>query len=157
VDDHPIFRDGLAGLLATLPDVEIAGTAGTAEQALAAVATDAPDIVLMDIHLPGTNGVEATRAITATAPAVAVLAVTMVGDDDMVLAAMAAGARGYVLKDATAEEIIAAVHTVAAGGAVLGARIAARLLNQARTADGPARSRPTLPRGEQLTTREREV
>lgn len=157
VDDHPIFRDGLAGLLATLPDVEVTGTAGTAAQALDAVGADPPDIVLMDIHLPGTNGVEATRAITAAAPSVAVLAVTMVDDDDMVLAAMIAGARGYVLKDATADEIIAAVRTVAAGGAVFGARIAARLLGRATGSGAHARTGPTVPPGEQLTSREREV
>lgn len=154
VDDHPIFRDGLAGLLATLADVDEVSTAGTAEAALALVEQSPPDIVLMDVRLPGMNGVEATRAVLATAPAVAVLAVTMVDDDDMVLAAMAAGARGYLLKDATAEEIIAAVRTVLAGNAVFGARIAARLLGQAPARPPAGRA---LPPGEELTVREREV
>ena len=98
VDDHPVFRDGLAGLLATLPDVEIAGTAGTAEEALAVLQDTAPDIVLMDINLPGASGVEATRTCWPHAPATAVLVVSMVDDDDSVFAALAAGARGYVLK-----------------------------------------------------------
>lgn len=127
VDDHPVFRDGLAGLLATLPDVEIAGSVGTAPDALDAVHRFTPDVVLMDLNLPGGSGVEATRQIVAAAPSVAVLVVTMVDDDDSVLAALRAGARGYVLKGASAEEISAAVRTVATGGAVFGAAIATRL------------------------------
>jgi DNA-binding NarL/FixJ family response regulator len=153
VDDHPLFRDGLAGLLATLPDVEITGTAGTAEEALTALAENAPDVVLMDINLPGASGVEATRQASQIAPATAVLVVSMVDDDDSVFAALAAGARGYVLKGASAEEITAALRTVAAGGAVLGAGIATRLL--ART---PAQqSGPAPPSQDDLTARERQV
>ena len=154
VDDHPVFRDGLAGLLATLPDVEIAGTAGTAEEALAVLLDSAPDIVLMDINLPGASGVEATREVLAAAPATAVLVVSMVDDDDSVFAALAAGARGYVLKGASAGEITAALRTVAAGGAVFGAGIASRLL-----AKTPARLSGPAPPSQQndLTAREREV
>ena len=153
VDDHPVFRDGLAGLLATLPGVEVAGTAGTAEQALAAIRDTAPDVVLMDINLPGASGVEATRQAAQVAPATAVLVVTMVDDDDSVFAALAAGARGYILKGASAGEITAALRTVAAGGAVFGPGIASRLL--ART---PTRL-PDLAASSQddLTAREREV
>ena len=154
VDDHPIFRDGLAGLLATLPEVEVAATAGTAEEALAALTRTSPDVVLMDINLPGTSGVEATRRVSAIAPATAVLVISMVDDDDSVFAALAAGARGYVLKGASAAEITAALRTVAAGGAVFGAGIASRLL--ARTParpSGPA----SLSRQHDLTARECEV
>jgi DNA-binding NarL/FixJ family response regulator len=153
VDDHPVFRDGLAGLLATLPEVEIAGTAGTAEEALAVLKETALDVVLMDINLPGASGVEATRGVLAAAPATAVLVVSMVDDDDSVLAALAAGARGYVLKGASAEEITAALRTVAAGGAVFGSGIASRML-----ASAPAR-RPhsSSPPADDLTMREREV
>jgi DNA-binding NarL/FixJ family response regulator len=150
VDDHPVFRDGLAGLLATVPEVEVVGTAGTAEEALAAVRQAAPDVVLIDINLPGASGVEATRQTTQIAPATAVLVISMVDDDDSVFAAMAAGARGYVLKGASAAEITAALRTVAAGGAVFGAGVASRLL--ART---PARSSAARP--DDLTVREREV
>ena len=124
VDDHPVFRDGLAGLLATLPGVEVTGTAGTAEQALAAIRESPPDVVLMDINLPGASGIEATRRASQIAPAAAVLVVTMVDDDDTVFAALAAGARGYVLKGASADEIAAALRTVTAGGAVFGAGVA---------------------------------
>jgi len=153
VDDHPVFRDGLAGLLATVPGVEVTGTAGTAEEALAAIKDTTPDVVLMDINLPGASGVEATRRAAQIAPATAVLIVTMV-DDDTVFAALAAGARGYVLKGASADEITAALRTVAAGGAVFGAGIASRLL--ART-HGRPRGPATPSRPDDLTTREREV
>jgi DNA-binding NarL/FixJ family response regulator len=153
VDDHPVFRDGLAGLLATLPEVEVVGTAGTAEEALTALQDNAPDVVLMDINLPGSSGVEATRRAAEIAPDTAVLVVTMVDDDDSVFAALAAGARGYVLKGASGDEIAAALRTVAAGGAVFGAGIATRLL--ART---PAqRPSPALPSRDDLTARECEV
>ena len=128
VDDHPVFRDGLAGLLATLPEVEVAGTAGTAEEALAVLSETMPDVVLMDINLPGASGVEATRRASQIAPATAVLVISMVDDDDSVFAALAAGARGYVLKGSSAAEITAALRTVAAGGAVFGAGIASRML-----------------------------
>ena len=151
VDDHPVFRDGLAGLLATVPEVEVVGTAGTTEEALTAVRQAAPDVVLMDINLPGASGVEATRQATQISPATAVLVISMVDDDDSVFAAMAAGARGYVLKGASATEITAALRTVASGGAVFGAGVASRLL--ARTPP-----RPAAPAGPgDLTTREREI
>ena len=151
VDDHPVFRDGLAGLLGTVPEVEVVGTAGTAEEALIAVRQAAPDVVLMDINLPGASGVEATRQTTQISPATAVLVISMVDDDDSVFAAMAAGARGYVLKGASAAEITAALRTVASGGAVFGAGVAGRLL--ART---PARTTAPSRPGD-LTAREREV
>jgi len=153
VDDHPIFRDGLAGLLATLPDIEIAGSVGAAEEALDAVRQAAPpDVVLMDLNLPGASGVEATRQILAIAPHIAVLVVTMVDDDDTVFAALSAGARGYVLKGAPAGEISAAVRTVASGGAVFGAAIASRLIA------GSARRRESFPAtGGELTKREQDV
>jgi DNA-binding NarL/FixJ family response regulator len=154
VDDHPVFRDGLAGLLATVPEVEVVGAAGTAEEALAALQATQPDVVLMDINLPGASGVEATRRASQVAPSTAVLMVTMVDDDDSVFAALAAGARGYVLKGASGQEITAALRTVAAGGAVFGAGVASRLL--ARTP--PARpAGPAPPAHEELTGREREV
>jgi DNA-binding NarL/FixJ family response regulator len=154
VDDHPVFREGLAGLLATLPDVEITGTAGSAEEALAALQDSAPDVVLMDINLPGASGVEATRGVLAAAPAIAVLVVSMVDDDDSVFAALAAGARGYILKGASADEITAALRTVAAGGAVFGAGIATRLLTTTPAhASGPA----PVSRHDDLTAREHEV
>ena len=155
VDDHPVFRDGLAGLLATLPEVEVAGTAGTAEEALAVLSETMPDVVLMDINLPGASGVEATRRASQIAPATAVLVISMVDDDDSVFAALAAGARGYVLKGSSAAEITAALRTVAAGGAVFGAGIASRML--ARMPAQLSGPKQQLPQPDDLTTREREV
>ncbi|MGZ4548785.1 MAG: response regulator [Blastococcus sp.] len=149
VDDHPIFRDGLAGLLSTVADV--VGAAGSAEEALAGLPETAPDVVLMDVNLPGASGVDATRAVLAAAPGTAVVMLSMVDDDDTVFAALAAGARGYLLKDASAEDVVAALRTVAAGGAVFGAGVATRLLAVAP----PPRAAPAL--GPDLTTREREV
>ena len=124
VDDHPLFRDGLAGMVATLDDVELVGSVGTAEEALADLDQTAPDVILMDLNLPGLSGVEATRRVLELAPHTAVLIVSMVDDDDSVFAALTAGARGYLLKGATAEDITAALRTVAGGGAVFGAGIA---------------------------------
>jgi DNA-binding NarL/FixJ family response regulator len=153
VDDHPVFREGLVGLLSTLPDVRVVGSAGSAEEALTQLQEHGPEVVLMDINLPGASGVDATRHILDIAPATTVLMVTMVDDEDSVIAALAAGARGYVLKEATPEELAAALRTVAAGGAVFGPRIASRLL-----AGTPIRrSEPPLAAGQQLTGREREV
>lgn len=153
VDDHPMYRDGLAGLLVTLPEVQSVVTAATAEEALLQLGETAFDVVLMDINLPGISGVEATRRVLDIAPATRVLMVTMVDDDDSVLAALTAGARGYVLKEASGDELTAALKTVAAGGAVFGARIANRLLRTAQTRP-PA---PPIPLDEQLTPRERDV
>ena len=151
VDDHPVFRDGLAGLLATLPDIELAGSVGSAEDAVTHVRSGAPDVVLMDLNLPGASGVEATRQVLEVAPSTAVLIVTMVDDDDSVLAALRAGARGYVLKGAPSGEISAAIRTVAEGGAVFGAGIANRLVA------GPTSAPPTAAGESDLTPRERDV
>ena len=125
VDDHPLFRAGLEALLATVPDVEVVASVGDGAAAMRAVADEGPDVVLMDLNLPGTPGLEATRRIAATHPDTAVLVLTMVDDDDSVLAALRVGARGYVLKGAAQEEVLAAIRTVAAGGAVFGAGAAA--------------------------------
>ena len=128
VDDHPMFRDGLAALVASLPDMDVVATASDGPEALDVVRTKSVDVVLMDLNLPTMSGVEATATITAMPDAPAVLVITMVDDDDTVVAALRAGARGYVLKGAPGEEIAAAVRTVVAGGAVFGAGVAAQVL-----------------------------
>jgi DNA-binding NarL/FixJ family response regulator len=150
VDDHPVFRDGLSASLARLSDVEVVGVAATGEEAVELAAERRPDVVLMDLNLPGISGVEAIRRLVAAELATAVLAVTMVDDDDTVVAALRAGARGYVLKGSTGEEIAAATRTAAAGGAVFGAGVAARVL--AMTTG----RRPAV-RDDDLTDRERDV
>lgn len=151
VDDHPVFRDGLAASLARLADVEVVGVAATGEQAVELAEELRPDVILMDLNLPGISGVEATRRLMAgREPRPSILAITMVDDDDTVLAALRAGARGYILKGSTGEEIAAATRTAAAGGAVFGPGIAARVLAMTTGRRQPARDGA-------LTDRERDV
>jgi len=155
VDDHPVFRDGLAASLAALPEIEVVGRAADGPQAVELAGTGEVDVVLMDLNLPSMSGIEATAMTCALRDPPAVLVVTMVEDDDTVLAAMRAGARGYVLKGSTGEEIAAAVTTVASGGAVFGPGVAVRLLEVATRAD---RSRPGPPSPfATLTEREADV
>src|SRR5690349_11384944 len=129
VDDHPIFRDGLAALVTSMPDMDLADVAEDGPQAIRAVSDSDVDVVLMDLNLPGMSGVEATERIAGESNAPAVLVITMVDDDDTVVAALRAGARGYVLKGAPGEDIAAAIRTVAGGGAVFGAGVAAQVLS----------------------------
>ena len=126
VDDHPLFRDGLTGLLATVPDVEVVGTAGDGPSAVRLARELTPDVVLMDLNLPGTPGLEATRQIVAAVPECAVLVLTMLADDATVTAALRVGARGYLLKEAGQEAVVAALRTVADGGQVIGPGLSAR-------------------------------
>jgi DNA-binding NarL/FixJ family response regulator len=154
VDDHPVFREGLAASLASLPELEVVGQAADGPEAVELAATHRVDVVLMDLNLPSMSGVEATARVRAGEDPPAVLVVTMVDDDDTVLAAMRAGASGYVLKGSTGDEIGAAVRTVASGGAVFGPGIAARVL--ATTTVGADRRR-TVADEAGLTERESEV
>ena len=128
VDDHPLFRAGVSGLLATVGDTEVVGTAGDGEAAVREATLTRPDVILMDLDLPGISGLEAIRRIAKASPESAVLVLSMLDDDESVLAAMRAGARGYVLKGAGQEELLAAIRAVAAGGAVFGAAVAGRML-----------------------------
>jgi DNA-binding NarL/FixJ family response regulator len=134
VDDHPVFRDGVATSPARVADFAVVGVAASGEQAVDVATTHQPDIVLMDLNLPGISGVEATRRVRALTPPPVVLAVTM-GDDDTVIAALRAGAAGYILKGSTGEEITAATRTAATGGAVFGPGIATRILAATPDAD----------------------
>jgi DNA-binding NarL/FixJ family response regulator len=120
VDDHPLFRDGLAGMLTITDDMELADAVGDAETAVRRSADLAPDVVLMDLNLPGMPGVEGIRRIVGQPKPPAVLVLTMVDDDDAVTAALQVGARGYLLKGAVQDEVLSAIRTVAAGGLVLG-------------------------------------
>jgi DNA-binding NarL/FixJ family response regulator len=151
-DDHPAFVAGLCHLLEAVPDVVVAGAAPDGDAAVSAALDLDPDVVIMDLQMPGRNGIEATRQILAARPHVAVLVLTMLEDDDSVFAAMRAGARGYLLKGAGLEEISAAVSSVARGDVIFGGAVAQRMLAYF----GSPRERPPDP-FPQLTAREREV
>jgi DNA-binding NarL/FixJ family response regulator len=127
-DDHLIFRDGLRALLASTPDAELVGEAATGEEAIALASSLQPDLVLMDLQMPDLNGIEATRRIVHDSPHIRVLVVTMFEDDSSVLAAMRAGARGYLLKGATHAETARAIRAVGEGEAIFSPAIAARLM-----------------------------
>jgi DNA-binding NarL/FixJ family response regulator len=152
VDDHPVFRDGLAALLRSKPDFEVVGLVADGREAVDFVRATPTDIVLMDLNLPTMSGVEATAAINALQDRPGILVLTMVDDDDTVIAAMRAGARGYVLKGADGDEIASALRTVASGGAVFGAGVALHVLALSST---PRAEQGSDPSG--LTDREREV
>jgi DNA-binding NarL/FixJ family response regulator len=151
-DDHPVFRAGMVTVLDDLPGIEVVGQAGDGEEALAVVAETHPDVVLMDLRMPGVGGLEATARIRVEHPDTAVVVLTMDGDDDSVFAALRAGARGYLLKEADGLDIERAVEGVARGEAVFGAGIAERVL--AFFASG--RQVPASP-FPQLSPREHEV
>ena len=158
-DDHPLFRDGVRALLASLAEAELVGEAATGAEAVAQAAALRPDVILMDIQMPGApgqpamNGIEATRRIVQANPDMAVVMLTMFEDDDSVFAAMRAGARGYLLKGADQTEIVRAVQAAARGEAMFGPAIARRLM------EFFAQIRPPAPPEAfpELTNREREI
>lgn len=151
VDDHPMFRYGLASLLGSHPDLQVAGEAQTGREAVTMAVELQPDVVVMDLNLPELDGVEATRRITAAAPHVGVLVLTMLEDDDTVFAAIRAGALGYYLKGAGHEEIVRAIRVVGDRQAVYGPAIADRILAYFSRVPRSATAFP------QLTEREVEV
>jgi len=126
-DDHTLFRDGLKALFDSVVDMAVIGEAANGAEAIAQAEQLQPDVLLMDIQMPNTNGIEATRQVVQTSPHIGIIIVTMFEDDDSVFAAMRAGARGYVLKGADQEEMLRAIHAVARGEALFGPAIAARL------------------------------
>jgi NarL family two-component system response regulator LiaR len=145
-DDHEMVRAGLRSFFDIQDGIEVTGEASTAEQALALVATTKPDVVLMDLMLPGMSGIEAVRRITADHPAVKVLVLTSYAGDDTVIEAVRAGAAGYLLKDVNPAELAGALRTVHAGGAPLHPSVAAAVMRNVSEPDP-----------EHLTPREREV
>lgn len=153
-DDHPVVRGGLVALLRTIPGLAVVGEAADGETAVRLVHEHRPDVVLMDVRMPGMDGVEATRQIRDQTPESRVLILTMYDDDATVFTAMKAGAQGYLLKESEQDDIVRAVHAVVAGEAIFGPGVAARVLGyfteppQAVAADYP------FP---ELTDRERQV
>ena len=138
VDDHPLFRGGVQSLLDSVPDMTVVATAADGESAVREATLGRPDVVLMDLTMPGMGGLEATRRIVRACPGSAVLVLSMLDDDESVLAAMRAGARGYVPKGAGQEELLAAIRAVATGGAVFGAGVAGRMLASLDRSPAPA-------------------
>jgi DNA-binding NarL/FixJ family response regulator len=151
-DDHPLFRKGLRALLATLPQVRVVGEAANGAEAVRLAAQLRPDVVLMDLQMPGGDGLAAVRQIAVTQPEVRVLVVTMFQDDDSIFAAMRAGARGYVLKDMDDDDITRAILAVGRGDAIFSPAIAARMMTFFSTSS----SQP-IPMFPELTESERNV
>ena len=151
-DDHPVDRDGLRALLGSLSWVEVVGEATDGDEAVRLAQDLEPNVVLMDLGMPKRTGIEATRAITASHPAIGVGVLTMVEDDDSVFSAMRAGARGYLLKDAGREELALAIEAIGHGDAIFGTGVARRVQSYFAAA-GERRIVP-FPG---LTGREREV
>ena len=152
-DDHAILRQGLRAMLDSTPEFEVVGEATTGEEAVTRSAELRPDVVLMDIQMPDLNGIEATRRVVDTDPNAGVVILTMFRDDDSVFAAMRAGARGYVVKDAGGEEVLRVVRAVASGEAHFGPEIAKRLMGFFSA----PRSAPASEVFPELTAREHEV
>jgi DNA-binding NarL/FixJ family response regulator len=151
VEDHPLFRRGVVTLLEGVPDLAVAGVAVSGEEAVLRTAELRPDVVLMDLQLPGISGIEATRAIVAADPGVHVLVLSLFEDEDSVFLALRAGARGYVLKDADEEELTGAIRAVGRGEAIFSRAIAGRVL----AFFAQPREAPKVFPG--LTDREREI
>ncbi len=151
-DDHPLFRDGLTAMLSDGIETELVGAATSGPEAVDLARETQPDVVVMDLNMPGLNGIEATRRIVADSPHITVLVLTMFDDDDSIFSALRAGARGYLLKGADQEQIRSAIRAAANGEIIFGTELAARVLTYFTT--GPSAPPPVFP---QLTDREREV
>ncbi len=152
-DDHPLFRDGLRVLLNSIPQTQLVGEAANGEEVLKQATTLQPDVILMDIQMPGLNGIDATKLVLRTNPDIGVIVLTMFEDDALVIAALRAGARGYILKGADQTEILRAIGAAVRGEALFGAPIAQRL-TRFFSASRPSRPVQAFP---ELTEREREV
>jgi DNA-binding NarL/FixJ family response regulator len=152
-DDHPLFREGMRGRLDRMGDITVVGEAASGDEAVQLARELEPHVILMDIKMPGLNGIEATREIRQASPEVGVLVLTMFEDDDSVFAAMRAGAKGYLLKNSRGEEVVYAIRAVASGEAVFGSGVAERIIG---FFSGP---RPATPQRAfpELTEREEEV
>lgn len=150
-DDHPVFRDGLRGLIERADDLVLAGEATTGTQAVELALATRPAIVLMDLRMPEMSGIEATRRIAAEDPAIGILVITMSEDDESLFAAMRAGARGYIPKDADSDELLRAIRAAAVGEVIFGASIARRMM---QFFSGPKAVTSPFP---DLTDRENEI
>lgn len=150
VDDHDLFRDGLKSLFSTIEDIDIVGESISGEKAVLLANMLKPDVILMDINMPGTNGVEATRKILKINRFIGIVMVTMLEDDASLFSAMQAGARGYILKGAQSKELLQTIRLVADGQAVFGPPVASKILGifnnmeQKTNSESPKEKFPTL-------------
>lgn len=152
-DDHPLFRKGMRTLLASMPETEVVGEATTGKETVDRALALQPDIVLMDLQMPEGGGLTAIRSLTSANPETRILVVTLFEDDESVFAALKAGARGYVLKDADEDEMIRAIQAVARGEAIFSPAVASRLMDYFTA----ARTSPHAEAFPDLTEREREI
>ena len=152
-DDQPLVRAGLRMLIAQTPDIDVAGEAGTGAEAVRLVKDASPEVVVMDIRMPGMDGIEATQLITAATPT-RVLVLTTFDDDDYVYGALRAGASGFLVKDMALDDILTAIRVVASGEAVIAPGVTRRLIGQFAAQPRPGRETRELTG---ITDREREV
>jgi DNA-binding NarL/FixJ family response regulator len=157
VDDHTLFREGLRALFSAIEDIELVGEATTGQEAIDLVEECQPDVILMDIDMPGMNGVKATRSILRKIPSIDIVMVTMLEDDASVFSAMRAGAHGYVLKGAQPDELLQTIRAVAHGQVLFGSNIATRVMRF--FSEQEAHFKASLPEAAfpELTRRELEV
>lgn len=158
-DDHIFYREGVRALLGRSPEISVAGEASTGEEVIARTGELKPDVILMDLKMPGVNGIDATRIIHEKYPNVGVLVITMFDDDDSVFAAMRAGALGYLLKDADRDELVRAIVAVKKGEAIFSPAIARRMVQYFNSVPGrqPSTRKDQPDKFAELTEREREI
>jgi DNA-binding NarL/FixJ family response regulator len=155
-DDHPHFRDGLRALLLSAPDLEVVGEAGDGEETITLAAELQPDVILMDLNMPGVGGIEATRRILLTSPHIAILVISMFEDGDSVFTALQAGARGYLLKGVLKAEILRSIRAVSSGEAIFSPTITRRLTEYFATPGGDSKA-SSVQAFPNLTEREHEI
>jgi two-component system NarL family response regulator len=158
-DDHHLFREGLARILRDAPGIKLVATANSGEEAQKLAAQYQPDIILMDINMPGIGGIEATRQLHQMSPEIKVLMLTVSEEDQDLFTAVRAGARGYILKNTSSRELLESIHLVHNGEAVINPSMAVKLLDEfaSLSSSAPRRKREPTPQSESLTDREREV
>ncbi|QRK04840.1 response regulator transcription factor [Archangium violaceum] len=154
IDDHTVVRQGVRALLGVQEDIEVVGEASSGEQALELAREYAPDVALMDLLMPGIGGIEATRRLKEVSPRTQILMLTSYHEDEHILPALRAGALSYLLKDASADELVLAVRKAASGEATLSPQVASQVVRSLRN---PARERDVRPLHSELSEREREV
>lgn len=154
IDDHPLFREGVAGLLAAQPDMEVVGQGGSADEAVRLARDLLPDVILLDLDMPG-GGLNAARAIAETCPVTKIVVLTVSEADDHLISALKSGARAYILKGVAGRELVAILHGVLAGESYVPPTLAASLLLE--MGEGGARGRTAADPLDELTAREREI